>query len=72
MRRIAIIHAVLIVAMMLTLLAGCSSTTSTSRMNTNPVKNEAMVAGYETGQVAGSFESLPIEFSMPFWFLSGK
>lgn len=71
MRRIAIIHAVLIVAMMLALLAGCSSTSSASKVNQGPAENEVMAAGYQAGELAGSFESLETELSMPFWFLSG-
>jgi hypothetical protein len=31
-----------------------------------------MLAGYQTGEVAGSLESLGMELSMPFWFLSGN
>lgn len=72
MRRTAITHVVLIVAMMLALLTGCSSTSSISRTNPNPVDGEVMLAGYQAGAVAGSFESLETELSMPLWFLSGK
>jgi uncharacterized protein YceK len=72
MRRITVIHAVWIVAMMSVLLAGCSSTSSTSRTKPCPVENEVMLAGYEAGAVAGSFESLGLELSMPLWFISGK
>ena len=71
MRRIAVVCAVSIVAMMVVLPAGCSSTSSASRENECLIQNEAMLAGYQAGEVAGSFESLGTELSMPFWFLSG-
>jgi uncharacterized protein YceK len=71
MNRIAVVHTVLVVAMMIVLLAGCSSTPSASIGNRGPVENEIMLAGYQAGEVAGSFESLTMELSMPLWFLSG-
>lgn len=72
MRRIAVVFAVVVVAMMVVLPAGCSSTSSASVQNQCLIQNEAMLAGYEAGRVAGSFESLGMELSMPFWFLSGN
>ncbi len=58
--------------MMVVLPAGCSSTSSTSRQNECLITNEVMLAGYEASEVAGSLEWLGMEFSMPFWFLSGN
>ena len=72
MRRVAVIHAVLAVAMMIVLLAGCSSTPSTATGSRCPVKNEVALATYEAGALAGSFESLGMEATMPLWFISGK
>ena len=72
MRRIAVVCAVAVVAMMIVLPAGCSSTSSASREDQCLIKNEVMLAGYQTGKVAGSLESLGMELSMPYWFLSGN
>jgi hypothetical protein len=72
MRRITVVCAVSIVAMMIVLPAGCSSTSSASRDSQCLITNEVMLAGYQTGEVAGSLESLGMELSMPFWFLSGN
>ncbi|UCD50168.1 MAG: hypothetical protein JSW27_21895 [Phycisphaerales bacterium] len=72
MRRIAVVHAVLIVALMIALLAGCSSAPSAATGSRCPVTNEVTLAGYQTGAVASSFDSLGTEVTMPLWFVSGN
>jgi len=72
MRRITVVHAVLVVAMMIVLLAGCSSTSSKATGSRCPIKNEVALASYEAGAMAGAFHSLGTEVSMPLWFVSGK
>jgi len=72
MRRITVVHAVLVVAMMIVFLTGCSSTPSAATGSRCPVKNEVALASYEAGAVAGSFHSLGTEVSMPLWLVSGS
>lgn len=72
MRRIVWVRVVLVVALMSVLVAGCSSTTSSLSGEPCPVENEVALAEYQAGEVAGSFDSLGTELSMPLWFLSGK
>ena len=71
MKRIIIVHALLCAVIMTILLAGCSSTPSASHREGCPVRNEVMLAGYQAGALAASFESLGTEISMPLWFISG-
>lgn len=72
MKRIHIVHAVLFAVIMAVLLAGCSSTASSSKGVVRAAENEVTLVGYQAGSVAGSFGSLGTEVTMPLWFVSGN
>lgn len=72
MKRIAVVYAILFAIVMAVLLAGCSSTSTTSPSVLQAAENEVMLAGYQAGTLAGSLGSLGTEVTMPLGFVSGK
>ena len=72
MKRIAVVYAVLLVAVMAVLLTGCSSTDSTSPSALRLAENEVTLAAHQAGAVAAPFGALGREVTMPLWFVSGK
>jgi len=72
MKRIALIHVVLVAVLMAVLVSGCSSTDGTSKAVLQSAGDEVVLAGYQAGSVAGAVDSLGMEVTLPLWFISGK
>jgi len=71
MKRTVIVYAMLLVAGMVLLLTGCSSTDTTAQSALQLAENEVTLAGYQAGAVAAPFGGLGAEVTMPLWFVSG-
>lgn len=72
MKRSHIVHVVLSAVIMAVLVAGCSSSTSSSKGVVRAAENEVTLAGYQAGSVAAPFGAIGTEVTMPLWFISGK
>jgi hypothetical protein len=72
MKRIAVVYAVLLVAVLAVLLTGCSSTDTTSQSALQLAENEVTLAAYQAGAAAAPFGALGTEITMPLWLVSGE
>ncbi len=72
MKRIVLVHAVLLAVAMAVLLTGCSSTSPTSKSVLQAAGDEVSLAGYQAERVGAGFGSLGAEVTMPLWFVSDR